>query len=157
MNYFSYLTDSPARIDVAIGDGRITLTKEQKNNAPLMNALIIDAFSSDVIPTHLLTEEAFQLYWQRLTKGGLLIIHISNNHIDLMPVLQAHSKRFDKSLIKFNYSGTQLGSQWVVMTNNQAFLNSIAMTDLSPITPYSTVHLAQWTDQKHSLIPLLKL
>ena len=63
MNYFSYLTDSPARIDVAIGDGRITLTKEQKNNAPLMNALIIDAFSSDVIPTHLLTEEAFQLYW----------------------------------------------------------------------------------------------
>lgn len=155
--YFSYLTDSPAQIEVAIGDGRITLTEEVKNKALLLNALIIDAFSSDVIPTHLLTEEAFSIYWQRLTKGGLLIIHISNNHIDLMPVLRAHSKRFGKSLLKFNYTGTPLSSQWVVMTNNQAFLNSISLSDLSPTTTYSNTPLTQWADQKHSLIPLIKL
>ncbi|MBE0379755.1 fused MFS/spermidine synthase [Pseudoalteromonas prydzensis] len=156
LNYFSYLADSPAQIEVAIGDGRITLTEEVNNKAPLMNALIIDAFSSDVIPTHLLTEEAFSIYWQRLTRDGLLILHISNNHIDLMPVLKAHSKRFDKSLIKFKYTGTQLGSEWVVMTNNQAFLNSITLSDLSPTTTYSNTPLTQWTDQKHSLIPLIK-
>ncbi|MDQ9091334.1 fused MFS/spermidine synthase [Pseudoalteromonas haloplanktis] len=156
-SYFSYLQDSPAQIEVAIGDGRITLTEEVKNKAPLMNALIIDAFSSDVIPTHLLTEEAFSLYWQRLTRNGLLILHISNNHIDLMPVLQIHSKRFNKSLLKFKYTDTQLGSEWVVLTSNQAFLNSIAITDLSPVTPYLKTRITQWTDQKHSLLPLLKL
>ncbi|KKL10695.1 hypothetical protein LCGC14_2553260, partial [marine sediment metagenome] len=155
--YFSYLKNSRAQIDITLGDGRMALSEELKNNAPLMNALIIDAFSSDVIPAHLLTEEAFSLYWQRIKSSGVLIIHISNNHVDLMPVLQAHSKRFDKSLIKFKYTGTQLGSEWVVMTNNQAFLDAIPIADLTAIKPYSNTRLTQWTDQKHSLIPLLKL
>lgn len=154
--YFSYLKNSRAQIDITLGDGRMALSEELKNNAPLMNALIIDAFSSDVIPAHLLTEEAFKLYWQRIKASGVLIVHISNNHVDLMPVLQAHSKRFDKSLIKFKYTGTQLGSEWVVMTNNQAFLDAIPIADLTAIKPYSNTRLTQWTDQKHSLLPLLK-
>ena len=154
--YFSYLKNSRAQIDITLGDGRMALSEELKNNAPLMNALIIDAFSSDVIPAHLLTEEAFKLYWQRIKVSGVLIVHISNNHVDLMPVLQAHSKRFDKSLIKFKYTGTQLGSEWVVMTNNQAFLDAIPIADLTTIKPYSNTRLTQWTDQKHSLLPLLK-
>lgn len=74
-----------------------------------------------------------------------------------MPVLQIHSKRFNKSMLKFNYSSSLLGSQWVVLTNNQAFLNSISLSDLSPIITNSKTPLAQWTDQKHSLIPLIKL
>ena len=158
--YFDYLKNSPAKINVTIGDGRVALANELKSNAPLMNALVIDAFSSDVIPAHLLTQEAFELYWQRLSKNGILIIHISNNHIDLLPVIQAHSRYFDKALIKFKHSAkklTALGSEWVVLTSNQRFLDAIEISELSPIKPYPNTQLVHWTDQKNSALPLIKL
>ncbi|MGS0536115.1 spermidine synthase [Pseudoalteromonas sp. SaAl2] len=157
--YFDYLKNSPAKINVTIGDGRVALANELKSNAPLMNALVIDAFSSDVIPAHLLTQEAFELYWQRLSKNGILIIHISNNHIDLLPVIQAHSAYFDKALIKFKHSAnklTALGSEWVVLTSNQLFLDAIEISELSPIKSYPSTQLVHWTDQKNSALPLIK-
>jgi len=157
--YFDYLKNSPAKINVTIGDGRVALANELKSNAPLMNALVIDAFSSDVIPAHLLTQEAFELYWQRLSKNGILIIHISNNHIDLLPVIQAHSAYFDKALIKFKHSAnklTALGSEWVVLTSNQLFLDAIEISELSPIKSYPSTQLVHWTDQKNSSLPLIK-
>lgn len=157
--YFDYLKNSPAKINVTIGDGRVALANELKSNAPLMNALVIDAFSSDVIPAHLLTQEAFELYWQRLSKNGILIIHISNNHIDLLPVIQAHSAYFDKALIKFKHSAnklTALGSEWVVLTSNQLFLDAIEISELSPIKSYPSTQLVRWTDQKNSSLPLIK-
>jgi len=157
--YFDYLKNSPAKVNVTIGDGRVALVNELKNNVPLMNALVIDAFSSDVIPAHLLTQEAFELYWQRLSKNGILIIHISNNHIDLLPVIQAHSTYFDKALIKFKHNATKLSvlsSEWVVLTNNQLFLDAIKISELSPIRSYPTTQLVHWTDQKNSSLPLIK-
>jgi len=157
--YFDYLKNSPAKINVTIGDGRVALANELKSNAPLMNALVIDAFSSDVIPAHLLTQEAFELYWQRLSKNGILIIHISNNHIDLLPVIQAHSAYFDKALIKFKHSAnklTALDSEWVVLTSNQLFLDAIEISELSPIKSYPSTQLVHWTDQKNSSLPLIK-
>ncbi|MEZ7278185.1 spermidine synthase [Pseudoalteromonas sp. 68 DY56-GL68] len=154
--YFSYLENSEAKLKVTLGDGRIAL----KNNASeIFDVLIIDAFSSDVIPAHLLTQEAISLYWQRLNENGVLIVHISNNHIDLLPVLQAHSQHFNKAMLKFSYQGhspSDIGSDWVVLTDNQAFLNRVSISDLSPIKRYPHSELAMWTDSKHSLLPLLK-
>lgn len=155
-NYFSYLNSSKANVRVTIGDGRIAL---QKNHQETFDVLIIDAFSSDVIPAHLLTREAMSLYWQRLNENGVLIVHISNNHIDLLPVLQAHSQHFDKTLIKYSYQGRglkSLGSDWVVLTSNHTFLNDVSISDLSPIKHYGNSQFAEWTDQKNSLLPLLK-
>ncbi|SIR32145.1 hypothetical protein SAMN05421840_11585 [Shewanella morhuae] len=158
-NYFSYLGESRSDIEVILGDGRITLAQEVKDGDLLMNGLVIDAFSSDVIPAHLLTQEAFEIYWRRMIKDGVLIIHTSNNHIDLMPVLHAHSSKFNKSLVKFKYQGnpaTVPSSMWVAMTSNQQFLDSIAPDSL-PSQTFPKEDYVIWTDQKNSLLPLLKL
>ena len=107
----------------------------------------------------MLTQEAISLYWQRLNENGVLIVHISNNHIDLLPVLQAHSQHFNKAMLKFSYQGhspSDIGSDWVVLTDNQAFLNRVSISDLSPIKRYPHSESAMWTDSKHSLLPLLK-
>jgi len=83
---FPYLTESPARIAVAIGDGRLLLEDAADARYDL---LVLDAFSSDAIPVHLLTREAFELYMSRLKPGGVLLVHLSNQHLDLPPVVAA--------------------------------------------------------------------
>jgi len=81
---FNYLSHCGQNSDVVIGDGRFKLLE-----APVgaYNLMLIDAFSSDSIPVHLLTVEAFETYMSRLAEGGLLAVHISNRHVDLRPVL----------------------------------------------------------------------
>jgi hypothetical protein len=82
--YFTYLGDSKASIDYVLGDARITLKKAADRQYGM---IIMDAFSSDSIPLHLLTREAFQLYKQKLADNGLLIVHFSNRYLDLEPIL----------------------------------------------------------------------
>jgi hypothetical protein len=81
---FTYLRDCPPKITVVIGDARLSLAKAADNYYDL---LILDAFSSDVIPTHLLTREALQLYLKKTALDGILLAHISNRYMDLAPVL----------------------------------------------------------------------
>lgn len=158
--HFSYLENAKAHVDVVIADGRIALLNEQRGQHPQKNALVIDAFSSDVIPTHLLTLEALELYWQRLQQHGVLIVHISNNHVDLMPVLSAHAHTLSKSLAVFEYQGndvSSLSSKWVVMTSNQVLLNALPDYTHYPINEVKQDVFAQWTDDKNSVLGLLKL
>jgi len=82
---FTYLADAKARVDVQTGDGRRLLTAMPDDHFTL---LVIDAFTSDAIPTHLLTEEALRLYMRKLTPDGLLVMHISNRYADLTRVLR---------------------------------------------------------------------
>jgi spermidine synthase len=81
---FTYLQDSPARIEIVTGDGRLSLDRQNARH----DLLIIDAFSGDAIPVHLLTREAFELY-SGVVGGGLVMIHVSNRHLDLAPVVAA--------------------------------------------------------------------
>jgi hypothetical protein len=81
---FTYLRDCPPKITVVIGDARLSLAEARDNQYDL---LILDAFSSDVIPTHLLTREALQLYLKKTAADGVLLAHISNRYMDLPPVL----------------------------------------------------------------------
>ena len=80
---FSYLADSAGTIRVKLGDARLTLARE----SALFDVLVLDAFSSDAIPVHLLTREAFELYKQRLAPHGVIAVHISNRYLDLRPSL----------------------------------------------------------------------
>ena len=84
-NYFSYLRDSPARIDVVLGDARLSLENEAAQN---FDVLAVDAFSGDAIPVHLLTHEAFALYLRHLKPEGILAVHTSNTYLNLSPVVQ---------------------------------------------------------------------
>lgn len=81
---FTYLRDCPPKTAVVIGDARLSLAKATDHGYEL---LILDAFSSDVIPTHLLTREALQLYLKKIAADGVLVAHISNRYMDLAPVL----------------------------------------------------------------------
>lgn len=158
--HFSYLQNSQATLNIELGDGRLLLAKEAKTDLPLRNAIVIDAFTSDVIPTHLLTHEAFNLYWQRLSDKGALILHISNNHIDLMPVITAHANRLNKPLLVFDYqsnSATEFASKWVVLTKNTTLMAKLAVTADKIIKPSNRQNLAMWSDDKNSVMPLLKL
>ncbi len=86
-DYFTFLARSRADVEVIQGDGRISLARERARNAPLFDYLIVDAYSSDAVPVHLLTREALALYLESLSPEGLLAIHTSSRNFDLMPVL----------------------------------------------------------------------
>jgi SAM-dependent methyltransferase len=82
--YFTYLQDTPARVEIILGDGRLSLLKAPDHSFDL---IVVDAFSSDAIPTHLLTLEAFSLYRSKLSENGVLGFHLSNRYLDLEPVV----------------------------------------------------------------------
>jgi spermidine synthase len=82
--HFSFIADSPASVDVRIGDGRLMLQDEASRR---FDVLVVDAFSGDAIPVHLLTREAVMLYLQRIKQGGVIALHVSNSHLDLRPVV----------------------------------------------------------------------
>ena len=82
--YFTYLSDlGTDHYSIVLGDGRLKLQESQQQ----YDLIVFDAFSSDSIPTHLLTTEAFEIYQKRLSEHGVLVFHITNTHLDLTPVL----------------------------------------------------------------------
>jgi hypothetical protein len=83
-NYFTYLRDTPAKVNVVLGDGRLALAQAPDQHYDM---LVLDAFSSDAIPTHLLTLEALSLYRSKLSEKGVLVLHLSNRYLDLEPVV----------------------------------------------------------------------
>jgi hypothetical protein len=83
-NYFTYLRDTRAKVEVVLGDGRLALAQAPDH---YYDILVLDAFSSDAIPTHLLTLEALSLYRSKLSAKGVLVLHLSNRYLDLEPVL----------------------------------------------------------------------
>lgn len=89
-DYFTYWTDAEvrgARLRLVLGDARLTLENDAQSRSDKYGILVVDAFSSDAIPTHLIDREALRIYLDRLAEGGLVAFHISNVHIDLRPVL----------------------------------------------------------------------
>ena len=104
--WFTYLSGSKANVDVALGDARIVLEREiaegRKND---FDIFVVDAFSSDAIPVHLLTKECADLYKQRLKPGGLLMMHISNRSLNLEPVVRGIAEHLGWKAYDFISSG----------------------------------------------------
>ena len=86
---FDFLRDSRAQIEIVPGDARISLERQPSQN---FDVLLVDAFSGDAIPVHLLTRESFELYFRHLKPEGLLAIHVSNKFLDLEPVVKAAAR-----------------------------------------------------------------
>lgn len=112
---FTYLADSPARIDVVMGDARLSLEREEGRRFDL---LAVDAFSGDSIPVHLLTREALELYFRRLKPNGILGIHISNKYLNLEPVLAEGLRTLGKQATVVDSEGDEAevvyGATWVL-------------------------------------------
>lgn len=155
-NFFSYLRDSPAKIDVVMGDARLSLESEAPQN---FDVLAVDAFSGDAIPVHLLTKEAFALYVRHLKPDGILAVHTSNTYLNLPPVVQllADDAGYTAQMIINDDNHRKLidSSDWVLVTRNKHFLESVQTTVL--IGPISVPpHLRLWTDDYNNLFQILR-
>lgn len=121
--YFTYLKDSEAVIEVALGDARLSLEREEPQN---FDVIAVDAFSSDSIPVHLLTVEAMRLYLKHLKPGGILGVHISNRYVDLEPVVSraaaAIGLRAWLVTTQDSDDGACYGTNWVLLTTREDLL-----------------------------------
>ena len=100
-NQFSYLRDTAARMEVVMGDGRLSLEREPSQQFDL---LVMDAFSGDSVPVHLITREAFKTYFRHLKPDGILAVNISNRYLDLKPVVERGANAFGKIALVFDYT-----------------------------------------------------
>ena len=96
--WFDFLKKSAADVEVSIGDARKSLENERAEEAAQYDLLVIDAYSGDSIPMHLITREAFDLYAGRVKPGGILALHISNWNIDLLPIVKAAAKHLGRNV-----------------------------------------------------------
>ena len=152
---FSFLGDSKAKVEVAMGDARLSLERESPEN---FDVLAVDAFSSDSIPVHLLTLEAVELYFRHLRPDGVLAVHISNRYLDLAPVLEGETRVTGKlaRLVDTDDDDTQdvFGATWVLMTSQASGFHSEELKNSTEIGSHRTVRL--WTDDYSNLFRILK-
>ena len=153
---FTYLRDSPAQISFADGDARLSLTQESSQH---FDVLVVDAFSGDAIPLHLLTREAMALYQRHLAPGGIVAFHISNQYLDLAPevALLASSANMKARIIDSPADSArgELAASWVLVSNNIGFFQQpeVALA-AQPIPARSGLYL--WTDDYSSLLPIMR-
>jgi SAM-dependent methyltransferase len=158
--FFTFLRDTKADLKTVLGDARLTLN-------PIPNAtyglLVLDAFSSDAIPVHLLTREAIAMYFRKLRPDGLLAIHISNRYLDLTPVLAANAK--DLGLIGYSLTDgatedeQQAGkrsSHWVVIGRTEADLALIVARDPEWTLLEPTLGFRTWTDDFSNVLEVYR-
>jgi hypothetical protein len=154
---FTYLRDSPARIEVVSGDARLSLERERARRlAEPFDLLVVDAFSSDSIPVHLLTREALKVYLARLRPEGVLALHVSNRHLDLEPVAAAlgDSLGLHAVVVDVPRAGeTELASMWVLLSRVQT---PLAAPEIAPAAkPLRGRSLRVWTDDYSNLLEVL--
>jgi spermidine synthase len=156
---FTYLADSRGAVKVTLGDARLSLERTTEK----FDALVLDAYSSDAIPTHLLTREAMQLYLQRLERDGWLIFHFSNRHLKLEPVLAALARDAglacrvqERETISIeNRARGVFASSWAVMCREEAYLG-LLLNDLRWRKPEPGRNLRLWTDDYASILSVWK-
>lgn len=150
--YFSFLSDCAPRAQIRLGDGRLLLAKSPRR----FDLIVLDAFSADAVPMHLLTLQAFSMYFQKLAPAGMIAVNVSNRFVNLAPVLAAIAKQLNVAAA-WRFDGvvteTKAASKWVVMSRRPE--------TIAPILQLPGWHALQpdgaelWTDDKSDLFPLL--
>ena len=151
---FSFLRDSPARIDIVLGDGRLSLEREPHQG---FDVLAVDAFSGDSIPVHLLTLEATELYFRYLKPQGVLAVHVSNRYLNLIPVVATAALKLNKeAVVVENKADKHRGidaSSWVLVGNPEGFLGKQEIEGAG--TRILSTPQILWTDDYSSLFKVL--
>ncbi|MEO5815060.1 MAG: fused MFS/spermidine synthase [Gemmatimonadaceae bacterium] len=153
---FSYLRDSPADIDVVIGDARVSMANESPQR---YDVIVVDAFSGDAIPVHLITLEALDVYRRHLAPGGIVAFHVSNRHLNLKPVVAQVAARAGMGTAHIANAADEKRdvwpSDWILVTNNRAFLERADVVEVSDMFTIPE-NLRLWTDDYNSLLPIFK-
>ncbi len=121
--YFSFVEDSAAEVELVLGDARLSMEDEQRRGVKQdFDFLVLDAFSSDAIPIHLMTREAFELYFKALAPDGLMAVHVSNRHFQLMSLVSRMAAEFGAESLQIKTRpAPQLQSgltDWVIIARN---------------------------------------
>ncbi|MEQ1638096.1 MAG: fused MFS/spermidine synthase [Methylococcales bacterium] len=157
--YFTYLSRCAPKASMQIGDARLSLIKEPDQKFDL---LIMDAFSSDSVPTHLLTQEALKLYFAKLKPHGILAFHITNRHLALKNILSDHAQQLHLSALiqEFNPTNPEplvVSTDWVVMSKDPATLQPLIQSNLGRWQQMPLFfNLKPWTDDFTNIISIWK-
>jgi spermidine synthase len=167
---FTYVARCKPDIRVVLGDARLTLAREPKGGLDL---LAVDAFSSDSIPLHLLTQEAFAIYLRALAPDGVLLVHVSNRFLALEPVVAAAVEARGLAARRLRYSPSAAdaragmrfsSSDWIAIARDEARMarvveaaqgSALADAAWAPLAPAGDVQA--WRDDHASILPLLKV
>lgn len=153
---FSFLSGSAAEIEIVPGDARLTLQREP---ARAYDVLVLDAFSSDAIPVHLLTRQAFELYASHLAPGGVLAMHVTTRHLDLGPLLQGQARSMGLQAFEILSPASEergtLDARWILLCSDRALLERPRLRAAGH--PLDCAPLARpWTDDYSNLLHVLK-
>lgn len=153
---FDFLRHSAARVEIVPGDARLSMERQPPQG---FDILVVDAFSGDAIPVHLLTREAFQLYFRELAPQGILAVHISNKFLDLTPVVEAAARDLGMSWkIVVNQTDKErevLASTWVLLSKNSQTLADAHFPETTFLGKERRI-LRPWTDDYSNLLRILK-
>ncbi len=160
---FTFLSDTAATVEIRRGDGRLGLAAENRQTptATPYDILVLDAFSSDAVPIHLLTREAFAAYLPRLAEQGVLVVNISNRLVNLRPILEAHARHFGLYLAHLiNRPGVEnwwdFSSEWIVLAPSRDALDTPTITSWTGIAAPTELEGETWTDEFASLLSVLR-
>ncbi len=155
---FTYLKDSKAKTELVMGDARLSMEREADQQ---YDVIVLDAFSSDAIPVHLLTLEAFDHYQRHLKPDGVIAVHVSNRYLDLHPVVYRIADKIGFPAITIDDNDTAYedagfyGSDWIIMTRNQVLLQQPLLKDVTKETVEFPARIMYWTDERSDLLSIL--
>ncbi len=153
-NHFTYLSRTQASTDVVLGDARLQLEREPDQK---LDVLVVDAFSGDSVPIHLLTQEAFSQYFRHLKPNGVLAVHITNRFLDLRPVVKTAADTANKDVRMVDFEGDSknlvLRSRWALISGDANFFKNPLLTDATSLTP--PAHFRPWKDDYSSILSVL--
>jgi spermidine synthase len=159
--HFKYLDYCQAEVEIAMGDARLVMEREvEAGKAQRFDLLALDAFSSDAIPVHLLTKEAFALYLKQIKPGGVLAIHISNRYLDLEPVVQKLAAHYGLHVATISDDNAPdwwvYSTTWMLVTANKDFLAHETIKAAAEPDDATKKDLPLWTDDFASLYAIMK-
>ena len=157
-SWFSYLPKCLGKVEVAPGDARLTLEREPPQHFDL---LVLDAFSSDAIPVHLLTREAFEVYGRHLNTNAIVAVHVSNHYLDLEPVVVNLARQFGYKLASIDFEEDTeewwfYGSTWILLSHSEEILNRPAIRNAAGTVNTKSTKVPLWTDDFASLFQILR-
>ena len=156
--WFSYLQDSKAKVDVVLGDARLQLEREQPQ---AFDVLVVDAFSSDSIPAHLLTLQAMQVYLRHMKPDGVIAFHLTNRFLDLPPVVRRIADELGLKSMIVSDEPTERGdrfmssSDWVLVSRSDRMFQREAVKKVAQEVE-SRPKWRLWTDDFNNLFQILK-
>jgi len=157
--WFHYLSDCKGDVQTVLGDARLRLEGELRaGELQQFDVLVLDAFSGDAIPTHLLTDEAFELYSKHLKDSGILAVHITNTHLDLYPVVKqlAEKHNYGYRRIFCNNSESLSKNYYMLLSKDPVFLDQ-TKDDIESLPKFlqQPRSVPLWTDEYTNLTRLL--